>query len=314
MDLNERQEYELLASISARGEIPVKFGYLWDGAERWDNFYRSEWSIKNEEVALMAAHIESFIQSFGNTKGINLIDLGCGNGLPALEILKKLKAKKLTVNYVPVDLNPKMCAIASKNIRETFGDISVTELEIDFESESLASALISVKQQSKLPNLLINLGNTLGNYVNVSSVLTNFLQSMALDDYLIIGNGLVNDQNPKKILNAYASDLLREDLVMPARMLGLFTDKDSYEVLWNPSHHRIEARIKLSSDRQLSLAGQSISLAEGDEILVLRSSKYTESSLTRLLSEVGYRTELLTTNRNRSYILAMIQPTRYSAA
>jgi uncharacterized SAM-dependent methyltransferase len=318
MYFTERQEYELLAAISARGEIPVKFGYIGEGAARWDAFYRGvtafSSAVTNEEAALMDSHIESFIQSFGNTKGINLIDLGCGNGLPAIAILKKLRAKKLAINYMPVDLSQEMLAIASKNVKKALPNIAITELWIDFESENLASKLLGLKQKSKLPNLLINLGNTLGNYVNVSSVLTNFLQSMTLEDYLIIGNGLVNDQNSQKILRAYDSDILKRDATLPAQALGLFTDKDSYEVLWNSSQHRVEIRIKLSQDRQLSLAGQVINLASGDEILVLKSHKYTEFSLTKLLSNVGFRSELLTTNRNQSYILAMIQPTRYSAS
>jgi uncharacterized SAM-dependent methyltransferase len=318
MNLTERQEYELLAAISARGEIPVKFMYLGDGAMRWDAIYHdAEHSagITNNEMALMMSHIKSFIQAFTDIAGINLIDLGCGNGLPAIDIIKAMQAQNISVNYVSVDLSKEMLELASKNIKQALPEIPITEIQADFESESLASQLLDIKRRSKQPNLLINLGNTLGNYINVSSVLTNFLQSMTLEDYLIVGNGLINDQNPKKILSAYEGvEVLREDLTAPGRELGLFTDEDSYQVLWNTSERRVEARIKLSENRQLSLAGQTVTMESGDEILVMRSSKYTEASLTKLLSNVGFRTELLTTNRNRSYILAMIQPTRYSAS
>jgi uncharacterized SAM-dependent methyltransferase len=136
---------------------------------------------------------------------------------------------------------------------------------------------------------------------------------MTLDDYLIIGNGLVHDQNAQKILKAYV-DSETERVTAPARALGLFTAEDDYRVLWNPTERRVEARVKLSGDRQLSLAGQSLLMENGDEILVFQSRKYTEASLATLLSDVGFRTELLTTNRNRSYVLAMVQPTRYNAS
>jgi uncharacterized SAM-dependent methyltransferase len=316
MDLTERQEFELLAAISARGEIPVKFSYLGDGAALWDAVYRDvshSTEVTGAEEALMMTHIRSFMHVFGDATNINLIDLGCGNGLPAIAILNKLHEANISVNYVLVDLSKTMMALASKNMRNRFPNLSITELQLDFESESLASSLLDIKRRSRLPNLLINLGNTLGNYVNVSSVLTNLLQSMTLDDYLIIGNGLVHDQNAQKILKAYV-DSETERVTAPARALGLFTAEDDYRVLWNPTERRVEARVKLSGDRQLSLAGQSLLMENGDEILVFQSRKYTEASLATLLSDVGFRTELLTTNRNRSYVLAMVQPTRYNAS
>lgn len=316
MVLSERQEFELLAAISARGEIPVKFSYLGEGATLWDAVYKDashSTEVTSAEEALMMTHIKSFMNAFGDARHINLIDLGCGNGLPAIGILNKLHEDAISVNYIAVDLSQSMIALASRNIRSRFPDVAITELQLDFESDSLASSLLDIKRRLGLPNLLINLGNTLGNYVNVSSVLTNLLQSMTLEDYLIIGNGLVHDQNAHKILKAYV-DSETERVTAPARALGLFVDEDDYRVLWNPTERRVEARIKLSGDRTLALAGQSVIMESGDEVLVFQSRKYTEASLATLLSEVGFRTELLTTNRNRGYALAMIQPTRYNAS
>ncbi len=315
MKLTDRQQYELLAAISARGEIPLKFAYLGEGAEVWDAVYKDSdhsGGVTGSEMDLLLSHIRSFRQALGSIDGVNLIDLGCGNGLPAVDILKELR-KDLQINYVAVDLSQEMLNLASANISKVLPDISITELQIDFESESLASKLLEIKQSTSLPNLMINLGNTLGNYVNVNSVLTNFLQSMTLDDYLIVGNGLVNDQNPQKILGAYG-DIIKRSVTGPAKSLGLYDNQDDYQVLWNAAQHRVESRIKMNDNKRVSLAGQEIRLEADDEILVMQSRKYTESSLTKLLSNIGFRTELLTTNRNRSYALAMIQPTRYSAS
>lgn len=315
MDLTERQQYELLAAISARGEIPAKFAYIGEGARLWDATYKDSdhsGGVTSSEMALMMSHIRSFRQAFDHADGVNLIDLGCGNGLPAIDIIKELR-RDLKVNYVSVDLSREMLKLASENIREELPDLPIIELQIDFESESLGSQLLEIKGRTQLPNLMINLGNTLGNYVNVNSVLTNFMQSMTLDDYLIVGNGLVNDQNAQKILSAY-TDIIKQTFVAPARTLGVYDDSDDYQALWNPSQHRVESRIKLNENKRLELAGQTVILEAGDEILVMQSRKYTESTLTKLLSNIGFRTELLTTNRNRSYALAMIQPTRYSAS
>ncbi len=32
----KKQQYELITSIKGRGEIPLKFAYLGDGAKNWD--------------------------------------------------------------------------------------------------------------------------------------------------------------------------------------------------------------------------------------------------------------------------------------
>lgn len=317
MKITKKQQYELLASISGRGEIPVKFVYLDEGAQKWNKVYQ-HWSkqsgLTDEEMALLLAHLDSFMSVFSAVKGVNLIDLGCGNGIPAAQILRHLAKTGLTVNYIGVDISGQMLDLAEINLKQEFNNLPITKLQIDFEKDSPTNELLDIKQQTKYPNLMINLGNTLGNYVNTSAVLTNFMESMTLDDYLLIGNGLVNDYNPQKIINTYDVAIIIDIVTLPARTLGIYDKSDEFKYVWNANKNRVEGRIKLNSDKQLTLADQEVQLKKGDEILVHPSNKYSEFSLTKLLSDVGFRTELLTTNKNRSHILAMVQPTRYSVA
>ncbi len=317
MTFTEKQQYELLASISARGEIPVKYAYLNEGAQKWDEIYK-KWDeddgVTSEEMLLLTSHLESFIGAFGKCEGINLVDLGCGSGIPAVRIIQHLFERGLKVNYVAVDISQEMLELAESNVRQEFSGLSITSLRLDFEKDSLTDQLLNIKQRTKYPSLLINLGNTLGNYVNVSSVLTNFMESMTLEDYLLLGNGLVNDYNPQKIINTYNIPIIIDLVTSPARWLGLYDEHDDFKYLWNANKNRVEGRIKLNSNKSASLANQSLELGNGEELLVHHSYKYSEASLTKLISEVGFRTELLTTNKNRSHILTMVQPTRYSVA
>ncbi|HEX5797906.1 MAG TPA: L-histidine N(alpha)-methyltransferase, partial [Candidatus Saccharimonadales bacterium] len=117
----------------------------------------------------------------------------------------------------------------------------------------------------------------------------------------------------QKILASY-DDELREGVVHTAKLLKIFGSKDEFNWIWNAPKCRVEARIKLNSAKSIVLADQKINLEANEELLVMRSHKYSESSLTKLLSDVGFRTELLTTTKNRDEILAMVQPTRYSVA
>lgn len=315
MTLTKKQEYELLASISARGEIPTKFIYLVeDGPQRWDRVYRhrSEGGMSGDEMSLLLAHISSFINVFAGADGVNLIDLGCGNGLPATQILRQLKRHKFDLTYTAVDISADMMELAVQNICKEFANLTAKKLHIDFERESLTDDLLSVKQQNNYPNLLVDLGNTLGNHVNAASVLTNFLESMTIDDYLLIGNGLANDYNPQKILEGYNVSVVNEIATGPARALGLCNANDDFRFIWNSDKRRVEGRLRLSRDRTIQLAGQELHLNADEELLVVQSYKFSETTLTKLLSDVGFRTELLTTTKDRSEILTMVQPTRYS--
>lgn len=316
MNLTPKQEYELLAAISARGEIPTKFIYLDGGELNWDRVQKERsgaGAMGDAEIALLTTHLESFIKVYQGAPGINLVDLGCGNGLPAIPIIEEMRSQGFQVTYVSVDISNEMMAMAEQNLLDKFPDLTIKKLHMDFEKQSLTDALLDIKQENRYPNLLINLGNTLGNYVNTSSVLTNFLESMTLEDYLLLGNDLANDHNPQKILASY-TDVVRDLDTRPAKLLGLYINGDEFKWVWNQPKSRVEARIRLKSHRTIALAGQKLELQKGEEIMVMQSNKYSESSLTRLLSEIGFRTELLTTTKNRDEILAMVQPTRYSVS
>lgn len=305
----------MLASISARGEIPTKFIYLDGGAERWDRVYKERGhgnGMSSEEMSLLLSHINGFLGVFSKSPGVNLIDLGCGNGLPAIQILKQFSSRDFKLTYTAVDLSEEMIELALKNLASEFKGLEVNKFRVDFEKESLTDELINIKQQNNYPSLMINLGNTLGNYVNASAVLTNFLESMTLDDYLLIGNGLVHEHNPQRILAAYNTDALIEIATAPPRLLGIYDSKDDFEYFWNVNRSQVEGRIKLGNNKKVKLAGQDIYLEKGEEILVLKSQKYSEPSLTKLLSDASFRTELLTTTKDREYILTLVQPTRYS--
>jgi hypothetical protein len=136
---------------------------------------------------------------------------------------------------------------------------------------------------------------------------------MTLDDYLLVGNGLINDYNPQKIIDTYNTPLIAETITAPAISLGLYSsEEDDFKYIWNPTKNRLEGRIRLHTPKTLELADQTITVGKDEEILVHHSYKFSEFTLTKLLSDVGFRTEILTTNSSRSHILALVQPTRYS--
>lgn len=313
MDLTEKQQLELLSSISTRSEIPAKFSYFGDGADRWDELYH-HWSrtggVTDSDMSLLSSHMESISRMFVDKPGINIVDLGCGNGLPAIFLLKALGALDIVVTYTAVDASASMLAKAHDNIKQHFPSMRVNKIEIDLENDNLASQLQS-KLHNKHPSLMLSLGDSLGYFAFPSTMLQNFLAAMTPDDYLLVGNGLFKESSTHRIVESYDVQLITDSVTAPARALGLYDDETELRHVWNSRLHQVEGWITLAAQKDLTIAGHNIYLGAGDEIMVYRSRKYSEAELLDLLTSAGFRAELFTTTKNRSYAMALVQVAQY---
>jgi len=153
----KRQESELITAIKGRGEIPLKFAYLGKGAYNWDRIarHRSEKiGINTTEAILLRKRISSFLSSYSIEKGINVIDIGCGNGTPAYPILEELKKRNVPFDYVPIDISGEMLNLAIKNIKSNFKGLKCRPVKLDFESGNFSDVIYDLKKDCS-SNLLL---------------------------------------------------------------------------------------------------------------------------------------------------------------
>ena len=94
--------------------------------------------------------------------------------------------------------------------------------------------------------------------------------------------------------------------------IGIKRKETKYEVDWNDKESQIEMWMILEKDQHLTIGADSFILENREKILLARSIKFNEWTFTKLMSDVGFRTELLTTTKDRGYVLSMVQPTRYN--
>lgn len=313
MLFTKRQESELITAIKGRGEIPLKFVYLGEGAHNWDALAggRTEnGGINSIEGILLADKAADFIRTFKNVSKLNVIDIGCGNGYPGVPIFNELQKQGIEFRYVPVDISAELLDLAEKNIKEMFPDIEVQKFQLDFELGNFSDMTYDLKSDGS-SNLLLFLGSTLGNFSDRNRVLTNFRDSMSSDDYLINGVELTNFAKINKILSHYSLDAVGDFLYFIPEQIGIKREDTDFNVIWNDRENQVEMRMVLKKDASITIGKDSFKLEEGETIFLARSMKFAEWSVTKLLSDVGYRNELLTTNADRSYMLSMVQPTRY---
>ncbi len=311
MNLTKRQEAELVTAIQGRGEVPLKFAYLGEGAYNWDKIARERNDgdgINSVEARLLKKRLKDFLSTLDIQKGVNLVDIGCGNGDPASPIIQELISKNIKVTYVPMDISKTMLDLAVNNISSKFG-IESKPIEMDFELGQFSDVMYDIKQNGSV-NLMIFLGSTLGNHSDLNRVLSNFRDSMTSKDFLIVGVELTNLAKVSKIIPHYESEGAKNFVTYTIKSLGM----KHYDVdaTWNEKHSQIEMRAKFKKDNEVNIANEKFMLQKDESILLGRSIKFTEYTITRLFSDVGFRTELLTTSEDRGYVLTMVQPTRYS--
>ena len=136
---------------------------------------------------------------------------------------------------------------------------------------------------------------------------------MTSKDYLIIGVELTNLAKVRGLLSHYDNKVARLFATYTLNQLGVTDEEYDYDVSWNDKVNQVEVRALLNQPVKMEISGEKFTLQKNESILLGRSIKFTEYTVTKLLSDVGFRTELLTTSEDRGYLLTMIQPTRYSA-
>lgn len=312
--LTRKQEFELITAIKGRGEIPLKFAYLGDGAKNWDTIAKhrsSKEGINTTEAILLKKKVKTFLDSYKEKKKINIIDIGCGNGIPVYPILEELEKQNINFKYVPIDISAELLNIATKNIKSKFKNIECKPFQLDFELGNFSEIIYDLKKDGSA-NLLLFLGSTLGNHSDRNRVLTNFRDSMTSEDYFILGVELTNFSKINKILPHYKGKIVDDFVYFIPEKIGINRKNTIYDVSWNERKNQIEVRMILKKDINVKIGSEKFRLEKDEQILLAISVKFTEWTTTKLLSDVGFRTELLTTIEDRGYLLSMVQPTRYS--
>ncbi|MFA5992722.1 MAG: L-histidine N(alpha)-methyltransferase [Candidatus Pacearchaeota archaeon] len=314
MLFTKRQESELITALKGRGEIPLKFVYLGEGAKKWAVVTKNRLEsggINSIETTLLKKRALEFINTFSNFKEVNIVDIGCGDGTPCIPIIEKLKEKNIPFTYVPIDISKEMLDLAVETVTTRFKGTKCKPFQLDFELGQFSDIIYNLKKEGSV-NLMMFLGSTLGNFSDRSRVLTNFRDSMTSDDFLIVGVELTNFAKIDKVLTHYKGKVPEDLLYAIPEIIGMKKSDTEYSVSWNERESQVECFAILKKNVNVHIGSEKFLLEKGERILLCRSVKFTEWVITKLLSDTGFRTELLTTAPDRGYILSMIQPTRYS--
>lgn len=315
-NLTKNQELELLSALDSRAESPVKFSYIGEGYQKWIDIAaksREEHSVQFEENLLKIESLPFVFRGVTkDTTTVNLIDFGCGDGVPMLPIIQYLQ-DSVSVRYIAVDISQSMIDEAEKTIREQFPQVEIVKVLFDFEKGEILEDILQLTKAAYTRNYFFLLGNTLGNFDNTENILANLKLSMFSEDSLIIGNEVSNLLASSKFVEYYRAREAFDFVSSTLRDCGMNCSFDEYTVRWNADAKQIEMALKLQEDKEITIAGYPVLFEKGEEILLAISKKFAEETIVEVFNNVGFRVDLFTTNKKKNTCIVAVTPTRYKS-
>lgn len=159
----------IVRTIKERRVLPTVYAYLTNaGYQNWIKLTEdTRYTYYRDAVNLYTRQAKRFAKKISGAIGqtnIDVISLGCGNGVKDQQVLRALAAQGSAsgLYYYPFDINPSMISTAMDLVGrdEDLSEIRVKAILAEFDS---LPQFYDVYQYREGPNVLMLLGNTLGN-------------------------------------------------------------------------------------------------------------------------------------------------------
>jgi len=254
--------------------------------------------VIQKEIDLINNNVDDILDEV-REEALNIIDLGCGDGKKAVIFIEHLKGK-LNTRYCPIDISGYMVEKAISKIKKLdAGEVVKFQWNIsDFENLENISSLLRSGDYKK--NLLLLLGNTLGNF-EINELLYQIRGAMNEGDIILIGNGLDN-RNEGDVLKSYQNEQLNNLLIHLPINLGLKKAEVNYGVRFVNS--RVEMYYTILRDKEIKFQDKRVVFHKGDQLLTAVSYKYQKDSFEDFL-KMYFRDVKLFASEDDSYALAL---------
>lgn len=239
------------------------------------------------EAAIFAQHAGDIAAAIGT--GVTLIDLGAGNCSKAARLFPILKPSQ----YVPIDISAEFLGEAVAGLRQTFPDIPMHEVAMDFSSDLDLPATVNRERR-----LFFYPGSSLGNFDAQQALdfLRRMRQALPVGEAggVLLGLDLVKDSD---VLEAAYDDELGVTVAFNLnllnhvnRLLGSdFHARDWRHVsFYNAARQRIEMHLEARRDLIVHWEGGRRTFRQGERIHTENSYKFRQQDILDLLEQAGF--------------------------
>jgi dimethylhistidine N-methyltransferase len=158
-----------------------------------------EYYLTGCEFQIISTHTETIGELFRDRKnGLDLIELGAGDGKKTKVLLKYMVENKFNFIYKPIDISENAVEMLSNDLAH-----EIPTLTVDAEVGEYFEVLERLKGFNKRKKVIIVLGSNIGNLKHPKAIdfLTKLKYTMLPEDLLFMG--FDQKKNPQTILNAY---------------------------------------------------------------------------------------------------------------
>lgn len=158
-----------------------------------------EYYLTGCEMEIISTHTQTIGELFRDReKGLDLIELGAGDGKKTKVLLKYMAENNFNFIYKPIDI--------SENALESLSEALAMEmpaLQVNAEIGEYFEVLERLKGFDKRKKVIMVLGSNIGNLLHPTAIefLTKLKDAMLEEDLLFMG--FDQKKNPQTILNAY---------------------------------------------------------------------------------------------------------------
>jgi len=298
--LSEKQISEFITALK-RKEIPLKLEYLGNGAKSYLAF--SEIGMYKTE-AILIKNNSSSITSL--TKDVNIVYTGCGNGYKIFPLVQTLLKNKKKINIFLLDISTYMLDAAKGNLMKNFKNrINIKTHLLDFEGGNFASLTRMFRGSTGKNNVLILIGNTLGNLSERKRILTNFRESMTLSDYLLLGLHLRSNTIVDRI-KAFSMKKVFD--FVETRLSEIVKGDFSTKIYWNQNTKNIEFRVIFKKDVEIDYKGEKLKFKKGCSLLINTVHLFSLREIYSLIKNSGFKVKKKFIDENKEEIILLCQP------
>lgn len=157
-----------------------------------------EYYLTTCEFDILELNADDIANDFSHHKGIDLIELGAGDGKKTKIILKKLVKKGSDFDYLPVDISQNVLDQLEESLQE-----EIPEVNVKIQQGTYFKTLEKLAEYNTRKKVILVLGSNIGNLNHEEAVdfLQNIRHAMSSEDMLFMG--FDQKKHPQKILNAY---------------------------------------------------------------------------------------------------------------
>lgn len=268
--------------------------WLYDdrGAELFDQITRlPEYYPTEAERSILVRHADEIASRTGAD---TMIELGSGTSEKTRTLLDAFWKSGRLRRFVPLDVSTQTLLDAADMLAERYDGLNIHVVVGDFTRH-----LRHVPSGGR--RLAVFLGGTVGNFYREErrAFLGAMADSLAAGEWLLLGVDLL--KNSQRTLDAYndrqgvTADFIGNALVVLNRELDADfpVGQFDYVPLWDGREQRVDMRLRASASIKvrLEVLDMDVLFAEGEELRVEISTKFTEDTVRAELAEAGFDVE-----------------------